>query len=218
MQSNNLARQPLAQRFKARAERTFGAWGIFFKGFLKHPKMVGSVVPSSDRTIAQMLAPVRWNDVKLFVEYGPGVGTFCRPVLDKMPRDATFIAIDTNDDFIRYLRKTITDSRFIAVHASAEDVEAIIAAHGFDHADYVLSGMPLSTLPDKVAENIAAATHRALRPGGAFLIYQFRSFAYDLIRPLFDHIDHGFAAWNVPPCHLYWGWKGRAPKDSDPRA
>ena len=57
-----------------------------------------------------------------------------------------------------------------------------------------------------------------MRPGGAFLIYQFRSFAYNLIRPLFDRIDHGFAAWNVPPCHLYWGWKSLARKDYDTRA
>lgn len=207
MQSNDLAQLPARQRIKARAERFFGAWGVFFKGFLKHPVMVGSIVPSSDRTIRKMLAPVPWQDVQLFVEYGPGVGTFCRPVLDKLPRNATYIAIDTNPDFIRYLRKTIPDSRFIAVHGSAADVEDIIASHGFAHADFVLSGLPLSTLPGNVADDIAQATHRALRPGGAFLIYQFNTFALQLIRPYFDRVDRGFEAWNVLPCQLFWGWK-----------
>src|SRR3546814_1240442 len=83
-----------------------------------------------------------WKNTKLFVEYGPGVGTFCRPVLEHLPGDATLIAIDTNEDFIDYLKKDIRDSRFIAVHGSAADVEAIVAAHGFERADYVLSGLP----------------------------------------------------------------------------
>ena len=117
------------------------------------------------------------------------------------------IAIDTNPDFIRYLRKSIPDSRFVAVHGSAADVEAIIAAHGFDHADYVLSGLPLSTLPDGVADAIAQGTYRALRPGGAFLVYQFTRFTNQLIRPYFDRVDRGFEGWNVPPCYLFWGWK-----------
>lgn len=210
MQSNDLAQLPLRQRIKAHAERLFGAWGVFFKGFVKNPVMVGSVVPSSDRTIARMLAPVPWRDVQLFVEYGPGVGTFCRTVLDKLPRDATYIAIDTNADFIRYLQKTIPDSRFVAVHGSACDVEAIIAAHGFSHADFVLSGLPLSTLPGTVADDIARATHSALRPGGAFLVYQFNGFTSQLISPYFARIDRGFEIWNLPPCHLFWGWKSSA--------
>src|SRR3546814_11814239 len=93
-----------------------------------------------------MLRPVDWKTTKLFVEYGPGVGTFCRPILEHLPGDATLIAIDTNEDFIDYLTKDIRDSRFVAVHGSAADVEAIVAAHGFEQADYVLSGLPFSTL------------------------------------------------------------------------
>src|SRR3546814_5634381 len=92
---------------------------------------------STPTLIRHMLRPVDWKNTKLFVEYGPGVGTFCRPVLEHLPGDATLIAIDTNEDFIDYLKKDIRDSRFIAVHGSAADVEAIVAAHGFERADYV---------------------------------------------------------------------------------
>ena len=117
--------------------------------------MVGSIIPSSRHTIDQMLAPVKWNECKLFVEYGPGVGTFCRPVLDRLPRDGALVVIDTNPLFINYLKRTIGDSRFHPVLGSAEDVEAIIAALGYDKADYVLSGLPFSTLPEGVGERRA---------------------------------------------------------------
>lgn len=195
------------QRLVDRIVRFMGPWGMFLKGFAKHPVMVGSIIPSSPTLVQHMLRPVKWDEVKLFVEYGPGVGTFCRPLLEKMAGDATLIVIDTNPDFIEYLRADIRDSRFIPVLGSATDVEAIIKAHGFDHADYVLSGLPFSTLPNGVGPAIAAATHRVLRKDGAFLVYQFRARARDFLEVHFDRIDNGFEWWNVPPCFLFWGWK-----------
>ena len=182
----------------------------FLRGFLKHPVMVGSIIPSSNILIQKMLKPVDWKATKLFVEYGPGVGTFTRPILEKLAPDARLIAIDTNPDFIDYLNDDIDDDRFLAVHGSAADVETIIADHGFDHADYVLSGLPFSTLPDGVGDAIGAATGRAIRDGGAFLVYQFSPKVREFIAPHFEQIDRGFEWINVPPATLFWAWRRRA--------
>ncbi len=187
-----------------------GPLALFFKGFLKHPVMVGSVIPSSKTLINKMLAPVDWENTKLFVEYGPGVGTFCRPILERLAPDATLIAIDTNPDFVDYLTREIRDPRFHVVNGSAADVESIIAEKGFDKADYVVSGLPFSTLPDGVGDEIGAATGRVVRPGGAFLVYQFSPKCRDYIEPNFDRIDKDREWWNIPPAVLFWGWKNEA--------
>ena len=207
MTFTELARQPLAARIKRRIKHAMGPWGVFLQGFIEHPVMVGSIIPSSRFTIAKMLKPVQWEQCRLFVEYGPGVGTFCRPVLERLPRDGRLIVIDTNPLYIDYLKATISDSRFIPVLGSAADVEDIVRAHGFDHADYVLSGLPFSTLPEGVGPAIAAATHRVLRPGGAFLVYQFSAKARDFMARHFTRIDADFEPLNVLPCKLFWGWK-----------
>jgi phospholipid N-methyltransferase len=196
-----------AEAVTAAKQKRPGPWAMFFKGFLKHPVMVGSVIPSSDTLIAHMLSKVDWANTKVFVEYGPGVGTFCRPVLEKLSADAVLIAIDTNPDFIDYLTATITDARFRPVLGSAEDVEQIVKDSGFDHADYVLSGLPFSTLPTGVGPAIAAATGRVIRPGGAFLVYQFRAKAREFFAPHFGKIDKAMEWWNIPPCFLFWAWK-----------
>jgi phospholipid N-methyltransferase len=179
----------------------------FFRGFLKHPVMVGSIIPSSRVLIERMLKPVEWDQTRLFVEYGPGVGTFTRPVLEKMRDDAKLIAIDTNPDFIKYLRRSIDDPRLVPVCGSAADVEKIVAEHGFDHADYVLSGLPFSTLPPGLGDDIGKATAQVVRPGGAFLVYQFSPKVLDFIKPHFDRIDRGFEWINVPPATLFWAYK-----------
>lgn len=180
---------------------------LFFKEFLRRPAMIGSIIPTSRRTIDAMLAPVDWATVKLFVEYGPGVGTFCEPILERLAPDATLIAIDTNEVFVDYVARRFRDSRFVAVHGSAADVNEIIAAHGFDHADHVLSGLPFSTLPPGIGPQIAEATQRVLRPGGSFLVYQYSSAVLKLLNPLFDSIDHDVIWRNIPPCDLFWAHK-----------
>lgn len=207
MNGSELAGERRSAKLMRRLSRALGPTGVFFQGFLEHPRMVGSIIPSSRSTIDKMLAPVNWGECKLFVEYGPGVGTFCQPVLDRLPRDGELVVIDTNPLFIDYLKKTIGDSRFHPVLGSAEDVEEIVRSFGHEQADYVLSGLPFSTLPEGVGPSIAAATHRVIRPGGAFLTYQFSAVARDLTARHFDRVETGMTWLNVPPCLLAWGWK-----------
>jgi phospholipid N-methyltransferase len=198
---------PSAEAVAGKRKKRVGPWAMFFKGFIKHPVMVGSIIPSTDTLIKHMLSRVDWANTKVFVEYGPGVGTFSQHILDRLPPDATYIAIDLNADFIEYLSDTIIDGRFRPVLGSAEDVEQIVKDSGFDHADYVLSGLPFSTLPTGVGPAIAAATHRVIRPGGAFLVYQFRAKVKDFLDPHFKRIDGAMEYWNIPPCCLFWAWK-----------
>jgi phospholipid N-methyltransferase len=181
---------------------------LFFGEFLRHPAMIGAVLPSSQKTIDHMLSKVDWANTRLFVEYGPGVGTFCGDILARLPADGTLLVIDTNPVFVDYLRRRFADPRFLAVNGSAADVNQILADHGFDKADYILSGLPFSTLPDGVAPAIAEATHRALRVGGAFLVYQYSRFVEALIAPHFARIDNEREWVNLPPCQLFWAWKG----------
>ncbi|MBM3928862.1 MAG: methyltransferase, partial [Sphingomonadales bacterium] len=82
-----------------------------------------------------------------------------------------------------------------------------VADHGAESADFILSGLPFSTLPPGVGETIAAATHRVIRPGGAFLVYQFNPRVKNFLTPHFDRIDQAMEWWNVPPAQLWWAWK-----------
>ena len=181
----------------------------FLRGFFKNPVMVGSIIPSSRVLIDKMLDPVEWDSTELFVEYGPGVGTFTRPILDRLGPNAKLIAIDTNVEFINFLRAEIDDPRLIAVAGSAADVEKIIAAYGFAHADYILSGLPFSTLPPGVGDAIGAATAKVIRHEGAFLVYQFSPKVRDFIAPFFERIERGFEWRNVPPATLFWAYRER---------
>lgn len=194
------------RRSKPRAAGVPSPWMMFLKGFFKNPVMVGAVASSSQRLVRRMLGKVDWNSCKLFVEYGPGVGTFSRPILDRLAPDAKLVVIDTNPDFIRYLKQTIDDPRFFAVLGSAADIQQIVRDHGSEKADYIASGLPFSTLPPGVGDQIAKATRDVIRPGGAFLVYQYNPKVKNFLTPHWSRIDHEVEWWNIPPAQLWWAW------------
>lgn len=187
--------------------RLLGPFGVFLRGAIEHPGMVGAVFPSSRSTVEAMLTRIDWQNCKLFVEYGPGIGTFTTHILDRLPSSGELLVIDTNANFIDHLNATIDDPRFLAVHGSAADVEKIVRAARHEQADYVLSGLPVSTLPEGVGDAIVAATYRVLRPGGGFLTYQYRKTARELTERHFDRVDRETVWSNIPPNQLVWGWK-----------
>lgn len=180
---------------------------FFFQQFLASPRMVGSIIPTSRATINALLAPVNWAQARCIVEYGPGTGCFTRALLQRSRPDAQIIAIETNPMFNDYLRQAIDDPRLHLVDGSAADIGAILADHGQSHADYVISGLPFSTLPDGLADNIMDETARVIRPGGAFLIYQYSAFVRPYLQARFDRVDQGRTYWNIPPACLYHAWR-----------
>jgi phospholipid N-methyltransferase len=180
---------------------------FFFQQFVKQPRMVGSVIPTSRAAIQTLLNTVDWRNVSCVVEYGPGTGVFTRALLAKVGPDTKVVAIELNPVFTDYLRKAVHDPRLIVVDGSAADIESILADHGIAHTDYVISGLPFSTLPRAVAEAIMAATAKALRPGGAFLVYQYSLFVMPMLKANFGRVDLARAWRCVPPARLFRAWR-----------
>ena len=172
--------------------------------------MLGSIVPSSRFLIRQLLAPVNWTQARVFVEYGPGVGGITAEVLRRMHPDAILIAIEMNPDFVSYLGRAIPDPRLKVVEGSAESVDEILRRFGRDSADYIISGIPFSTIPAAVRERILRKTCDVLKPRGAFLVYQFSTRVFADLKRIFGYVGRKFEPLNVLPAHLFFCRPGTA--------
>lgn len=166
--------------------------------------MLGSIIPSSRFLIRRLLREADWSKVRTVVEYGPGVGTITRAVLDRLGPDASFVVIETNPDFVEYLRTSLPDDRLHVVQGSAADVERILAELGLGEADVAISGIPMSTLPPGVREQVLSATRRVLRDGGQFLVYQFSPTVGAHLERVFTDVRRSFEPLNVLPASLYF--------------
>ena len=177
---------------------------LFAANFFKHPKMLGSIIPSSRFLIERVLRQVDWRRAKVIVEYGPGVGTFTSEILRRMRRDAILIVMETNPEFVQFLRESLPDSRLRVIHGSAADVARVLAREGLEHADYVISGIPFTTLPRQVREDVLRETRAALGNDGVFLVYQFSPKVLGYLEQFFTRVTRGFEPWNILPAQLFF--------------
>ena len=177
---------------------------MFGRNFLKHPKMLGSLIPSSRFLVNHVLAEVDWDRARVFLEYGPGVGTFTREILRRMRPDAVLIALETNSDFVGFLKGNVRDDRLHVIHGSAADADVALAQLELRRADYVISGIPYTTMPPELRDLILRKTHSMLDPNGAFLVYQFTRTVLPYLRQVFGSVHQEFEPLNVMPARLFY--------------
>jgi len=176
---------------------------LFAANFLRHPHMLGSIVPSSRFLVDQVLASIDWDRARVIVEYGPGVGTFTDEILRRMHPEARLIAIEMNQSFVRFLSSSLQDPRLHVEHSSAADVRLVLQKLGCARASYIISGIPLGSMPDPIRADIAARSREALEPGGEFVVYQFTSRVLPVLQRTFRHVRQSVEHRNLPPAKLF---------------
>lgn len=186
-------------------ERVVGIEGplVFARNFFKNPKMLGSVIPSSRFLVDQLLRRVDWQQARVIVEFGPGVGTISREILRRMRPDATLVALEINDEFVRVLRRNFDDPRFRVVHRSAADVTEVLRELGLGSADAVIAGIPFSILPPELRSGVVRGAFDSLRAGGSMLVYQFSTRVRADLRRFFGTVRTNFEPRNIPPAHVF---------------
>jgi len=176
---------------------------LFARNFFRHPRMLGSIVPSSRFLIKQLLEPINFGRARVIVEYGPGSGVITAELLRRMRSDAVLIAIEMNPDFVSYLSSAFSDKRLRVIEGSAVSVDEILRRCGHMRADYIISGIPFSTIPAPLRQRILHKTRDMLEPSGAFLVYQFSTRVLRDLKRTFGYVARRFEPLNVLPAHLF---------------
>lgn len=165
--------------------------------------MLGSLIPSSPFLVRRVLRAIDFSRAEFLVEYGPGIGNFTHEILRRMRPDAHLLAFETYPDFVRHVERALPDRRLEVVHASAEEVERVVRERGWGLADYVVSGIPFTLLPDDVRDVILRRTRSVLEPDGVMLIYQFSPVIRSHLERVFDQVRWEFEPRNILPALVF---------------
>ncbi|HIH05570.1 TPA: SAM-dependent methyltransferase [Candidatus Woesearchaeota archaeon] len=176
---------------------------IFLRNFIRNPKEIGSITPSSQYLKKGMLKDVDFSKAKYIAEYGAGTGIFTKSILALARKDATLLCFETNRSFCAFLEKTIRDPRLIVINDSAEHINTYLKVHHLPRIDYILSSLPFSQLPERKKGRIMTATKDALSPKGKFILYRYTFTFSDYLRSYFTSISKRFVALNIPPTFIY---------------
>jgi len=178
----------------------------FFRAFLKSPRIVASVIPSSSYLEQRVVRAAELESASMVIELGPGTGGITRSLLAALRPQARLLAIERTADFVASLRR-IDGARLDVVHGCASSIGAELKRCGHHAADAVISGIPFSTLPEALATQIVTAVHTALRPGGRFVAYQVTDSVVDYAAPVMGVPKIEYEFRNVPPLRVFTWFK-----------
>jgi phospholipid N-methyltransferase len=165
--------------------------------------MLGSVIPSSRFLVHQLLLDLDWERARVIVELGPGVGTISREVLKNMRSDATLLAFEINDDFVRHLRENFDDPRLRVMDRSGAAVNDALRELRLGKADYVIAGIPFSIMSEEDRTAVLRNCHEALAEDGVMLVYQFSARVRGDLEKLFGRVQRMYEPRNVLPAHVF---------------
>ncbi len=185
---------------------------VFLQQFLKHPRQVGSIIPSSRYMERRVVALADIASARTIVELGTGTGGITRAILRAMAPDARLVGIEINPRF-QELLTNIGDTRLIPHFGSAEQLADILRQHHLPAPDAVVSGIPFSTMDPGLGSRILTAVAAALAPGGRFVAYQVSAQVARLARPAMGEPRRQVEFLNIPPMRLYrWDRAAAAPR------
>ena len=175
----------------------------FIKQYIKNPRTVGAIAPSSEKLAYKMVEDINFLNASCIVEYGPGTGVFTEKILNKKKDSTIFIAVEYNRDFYKILKeKFIDETNFILINGSAENLKEYLNRYNVDKVDYIVSGLPFASLPDIMSRRILRVTKEILKGKGQFITFQYSLFKMKLFRMYFGKIKRKKVFLNLPPAYV----------------
>ena len=175
---------------------------LFFRQWLRSPKSMGSVLPSS-RVLARAIAKeVAWQPGQYVVELGGGTGAITQGLIEHgIPRDR-IIVIELDGSLYSYLKDRLTGCTVI--QGDATRLDEILARQGVGEVGTVLSGLPMVGMPEAFQRAIVEQSFKVMKPGSFMLQY-----SYSPIAPV-PAAKFGITAkiaryvlWNFPPAAVW---------------
>ncbi|WP_297438051.1 class I SAM-dependent methyltransferase [uncultured Clostridium sp.] len=176
---------------------------MFLLEYIKNPRKVGAVAPSSRYLASKMLGEIDFENARCIVEYGPGTGAFTEQLLARASENTKIILIEVNEDFYRRLNKLYGHKKNVAVlNESAENIDEILVRYNITNVDYIISGLPFASLPREVSDKILTKTAEILDKSGQFITFQYSLAKKRLFDEFFGSINTDKTYRNIPPAYV----------------
>ena len=145
-------------------------WGTFLAAAMRSPRDVGTLLPSGPK-LAQRLAAVvtgagQAGRPPVVVELGAGAGAVTAAIVREADHDAVVIAVEKDPGLAERLRARKLGVRVVT--ADAATLPSILADHGVDRADVIVSVLPWTLFGPQQQREFLAIFAAALQTDGVF--------------------------------------------------
>lgn len=174
----------------------------FLRSWLKKPKTIGSIWPTSAYMARRMASVIDISSGLPVLEIGPGVGTITKAILEAGLAPGKLYAVEYTEEFIVRLHTSFPTIKLI--HGDAYALEQTLGTDNKTEFDCVISSLPLLNVSMKTR---IAYVEDALKriPMGRPLI----QFSYGAFAPVPEKLGsftverYDFVLQNIPPAQLW---------------
>ncbi len=176
---------------------------LFFRQWLRSPKSMGSVIPSSRFLARAVAGQVAWRPGQWVVELGGGTGAISQGLIERgVPRDR-LVVIELDRSLYGYLKERLPGC--LVVQGDATRLGEILPRHGVGEVGTVISGLPMIGMPEAFQSAIIEQSFKVVAEGGFLLQY-----SYSPVPPVpasrrvgIDAEVARFVPLNIPPAFVW---------------
>jgi len=164
---------------------------------VKNIKEVGALTRSGPILCKKMISPVPSDKDVIVVELGAGDGVITKHLLKKITANSKVISIELNPRLFKELSK-IEDPKLIAVNDTMDNLDKILAKHGIEKIDHMVSAIPFMIMDNNMVTNYLNKYKEFIKTNGTFtqVHYAYKRRFYEKI---FGNAKVHFVPANVPP-------------------
>ena len=172
----------------------------FISQFLRNPKSVGSLLPSSPLLARTMAKFVPKKDNLCVIELGPGTGSITNALINVGLDKNSLTCIEMSPELVTLLKKRFPDLNIL--EGDASNLKEILS-HNAGQVNAIVSSLPLRSIPNDIVEKIIDQMYAVLEDDGVII-----QFTYDLRAsrsPLlgkFARVKSKIVVGNVPPARV----------------
>lgn len=173
---------------------------LFFRKFVRNPKYVGSMMPSSRFLANRMAKAAKWEDAANIVEIGSGTGAITRVIAERASPASKVILFEKDDEMGELLRSEFP--RF-AREKNALRLVSDLKKHDIQEVDYIFSGLPFYNFSPIMRLQLIRQCKEALKPGGKLIAFQYSLQMRKLFAEHFKIESISVVPLNFPPAFVY---------------
>ncbi len=182
----------------------------FLKQFILLPTKTGAIAPSSEDLADLITDAADLSNISTVIEFGSGTGVFTEKILQKIPENAKFFALETNSDFVEATRNRCPEA--LVHHDSAANAKKYLNDFGTNDCDCIICGLPWASFGEDLQNELLDTIIDVLKPGGRFLTF---AYLQGLLLPAgmkfkkklttrFKKVSKTRTVWlNLPPAFVY---------------
>lgn len=148
-----------------------GDYWIFFARWLRQPRKLGIMVPSSRFLARAMARQVDLSRPGVIVELGGGTGAVTTALLESGVSPSRLVVIERDGEMHALLQKKFPGVKVI--YGDARMMKNLLEKEGISQVNAVVSSLPMLALKTEDKSKIISQSFEAMGEGGTFIQYTY---------------------------------------------